>query len=226
MGRDYRNFMRMLLTREPGEPTLFEPFIDSRIAEQLIWRRGKHLWNTPELYIDTLAALNERTVSDVIVADTRGFGASLDALYETINGYADDHMAFICLCDTMESAKRADLCGGVCAVAVYGNVKSKKPMIKMDGLPEDAIVSGCAGWFAPCDAERYWAEYGDKIAILGGLGVPYLTSTGPVTIHTRCEKLYDRTKNVRYALGSGGCMPQENYLEFISMLGIYKKYKL
>lgn len=218
--------MRMLLTEEPGEPTLFEPFIDSRIAEQLIWRRGKHLWGTPELYIDTLASLNERTVSDVIVADTRGFGASLDALYDAINRYADNRTAFICICGTMESAKRADLSDGVCAVAVYGNVKSEKPMIKMDGLPEDAIASGCAGWFAPCGAEKYWADYGDKIAILGGLGVSSLTSTGPVSIHTRCEKLYETTKNIRYALGSGGCVSQENYLEFISMLGIYKRYKL
>lgn len=226
MGRDYRNFMRILLTDEPGEPTLFEPFIDNWIAEQLIWRRGKHLWETPESYIDTLAALNERTGSDVIPADTRGFGASLDVLYDTINHYADDHTAFVCLCDTMESAEMADQCDGVCAAAVYGDVKSEKPMIKMDGTPEDAIRSGCAGWYSPCGAEEYYAEYSNRIAILGGLGVNYLTSTGPVSIHTRCERLYETTKNVRYALGSGGCLPQENYLELISMLGIYKRYKL
>ena len=99
-------------------------------------------------------------------------------------------------------------------------------MIRMDGTPEDAIASGCAGWFAPADAERYWTEYSGKIAVRGGLGAEYLMKTGPVSIQKRCEALNEKTGNIRYALGSGGRLPFENYLELISMLGIYKRYKL
>ena len=225
MGRDYKNFMRVLLTDEPGEPTLFEPFIHTALAEQLIWRRGEHLWSTPEPYIDTLVSLREQTESDVVVADTRQFGGTLDLLYRTIVKYVDDHLRFVCLCDTKEAAELADRCGGVCAVGCYGDVRADKPAILMDGTAEDAVSLGYAGWFAPNRGEEYWDEYGDRIAILGGLGQDYLCKTGPAGIHKRCEKLYSVTENRRYALGSGGCLPNENYLEFISMLGIYKRYK-
>ncbi len=225
MGRDYRNFMRILVSEEPGEPTLFEPFIHTRIAEQLLWRRGEHLWNTPEMYIDTLFALGELTVSDVIVADTRLFRGEYDRLFRTMLRCADDSIRFVALCDTDEGAKMADRCGAVCAVGVYGDVHSNKPAILMDGDPDRAILRGCAGWFAPRNAEEVLDLYGDKLAILGGLGADYLTATGPASIHKRCERLYLSTENRRYALGSGGCLSDEHYLEFISMLGIYKRYK-
>ncbi len=225
MGRDYKNFMRILLSDEPGEPTLFEPFIHARIAEQLIWRRGEHLWDTPDMYIDTLMALNELTVSDVVIADTRQFGGELDRLYHTIVKYADDRIRFVTICDTEDSARLADRCGGVCAVAVYGDIEANKPAIRMDGTVENAIQSGYAGWYAPIKAEEYWDEYGDRIAILGGLGAEYLTSTGPASIHRRIERLYTVTDNRRYATGSGGMLPEQHYLELISMLGVYKRYK-
>jgi len=154
MGRDYRNFLRILLTEEPGEPTLFEPFIDNMIAEQLIWRRGEHLWNTPALYIDTLVSLNERTVSDVIIADSRLFETDLPEFYRAVSDYADDRIRFVALCGSEESARMADRCSGVCAVGIYGSTASEKPVIRMDGTPEEAIATGCVGWFAPYDAER------------------------------------------------------------------------
>ena len=225
MGRDYKNFMRILVSEEPGEVTLFEPFIHTKIAEQLLWRRGEHLWNDPEAYIDSLFALNELTVSDVVIADTRLFSDEPELLYRTMVRYANDRIRFVALCDTQESADFADRCGGVCAVGIYGDIRANKPMIRMDGNPDSAIRSGCAGWFAPNHAEELWDEYSDRIAILGGLGVDYVSSTGPVSIHKRCEKLYSITENRRYAIGSGGCISDGNYLELISMLGIYKRYK-
>ncbi|MBE6599025.1 MAG: hypothetical protein E7638_06245 [Ruminococcaceae bacterium] len=225
MPRHYQNFMRILTSDTPGEPTLFEPFINRKIAEQLIWRRGEHLWSTPESYIETLVSLGECTGSDVITADTRLFEDQLTALYRAIYKTADDTLRFVTLCRTAEAARLADKCGGVCAVGVFGEARSKKPMIRMDGRLTDAVKSGCAGWFAPRDAERYWNEASDYIAVLGGLGADYISSTGPASIHKRCECIYRVTDNRRYALGSGGCLTEEHYLELISLLGVYKKYK-
>ncbi len=225
MGQDFQNFMRILLTDEPGEPTLFEPFIHTRIAEQLIWRRGEHLWNTPETYIDTLIALNNCTNGDVVIADTRKFGSDPTPLYRAMVARTSDTLRFVCICDTRTAAEQADRCGAVCAVGVYGNIRSRKPMIKMDGCLGDAIKGGYAGWYAPRRAEDYWNESCDSIAILGGLGADYVASTGPASIHRRCEGLYRLTDNRRYALGSGGCLSDGHYLELISLLGIYKRYK-
>jgi len=229
MPRNYNNFMRALLTDEPGEPTLFEPFIDTWIAEQLIWRRGVHLWDTPECYIDTLVSLGERTFTDVIIADTRLFSKSnalLEQLFSSIVKFADDKLSFVCICDDANSAEYIDHCDGVCASAVYGSIKTQKPMIKMDGTPEAAVKQGCAGWFAQSDAEKYCEKYSDQIAILGGFGVQSLISTGPVSIHKRCENMFETTQNKKFAIGSGGTVPRENYLELISLLGIYKRFKL
>lgn len=225
MARDYRNFMRILTGSEPGEPTLFEPFIHPRIAEQLIWRRGEHLWDTPETYIETLISLGECTGADVIVADARLFADDMEKLCKVMVKRATDTLRFVCLCGTPESVKAADRCGGVCAVGVYGKVKSKKPMIRMDGTLCDALKEGAAGWYAPKDGEKYWEESGEYIAILGGLGAEYVSSTGPASIHRRCEELYRMTDNRRYAIGSGGCIAEGHYLELISLLGIYKRYK-
>jgi len=225
VGRDYKNFMRILASEEPGEPTLFEPFIHTRIAEQLLWRRGEHLWNTPEAYIDTIFSLGELTVSDVIVADARLFPGNEEALFRTMVKHADDRIRFVCLCNTEEAVQMADRCGAVCAIGVYGSILSTKPTICMDGTPDDAIRQGAAGWFAANHGEEYWNNYCDRIAILGGLGTEYISSTGPASIHKRCERIYQTTDNRRYALGSGGCLSDCHYLEFISMLGIYKRYK-
>ncbi len=225
MGRDYRNFMRILLSDEPGEPTLFEPYIHTKIAEQLIWRRGEHLWSTPEMYISTLLVLNECTNSDVVIADTRGFADSMEELYRAMVQNASDTLRFVALCHTAEAAEQADRCGAVCAVGVFGDVTSRKPMLRMDGTVEEAIRSGCAGWYAPRHAESNWNEFGAEIAILGGLGADYIASTGPASIHRRCEELYRVTDNRKYATGSGGCVAEDHYLELISLLGIYKRYK-
>ena len=225
MGRDYKNFMRILLSEDPGEPTLFEPFIHNRIAEQLLWRRGEHMWDTPETYIDTLTALSELTGADAIPADARLFSECEEDFFRAILKYSDDTTRFVCLCDKADTARMAERCGGVCAIGVYGDITANKPTILMDGTAEDAVRLGCAGWFAPNHAEEYWDEFSPQIAILGGLGADYLTNTGPVSIHKRCERLYSSTENRRYALGSGGCLSDGHYLELISMLGIYKKYR-
>lgn len=217
--------MRVLTTEDPGEPTLFEPFIEASVAEQLIYRRGEHLWNTPEGYIDTLCSAGEMTDSDVITVNARLWRGREDELFHTLVERATDTLRFVCICNSKEVAHMADRCGGVCAVAVYGDITAHKPTIRMDGTAEDALRMGCAGWFAPHDAENYWDEYSDRIAILGGLGEDYLTATGPVSIHRRCEKIYKITDNRRYALGSGGCIPDKQYLKFISMVGIYKQYR-
>ena len=70
---DVHNFLRILTTTEPGPPVLFAPFVSQYLTEQLIWRRGIHLWQTPQSYIDTLTSLRERTYADVVIVDARLF---------------------------------------------------------------------------------------------------------------------------------------------------------
>ena len=41
-------FLAALCRNDDARPTLFEPFINRALAEQLIWRRGPQLWDTPE----------------------------------------------------------------------------------------------------------------------------------------------------------------------------------
>ncbi len=164
----------------PGEPVLFEPFVPVYLAEQLIWRRGEHLWQTVPAYLDTLVSLRERTYGDTVIADMRLFGDGLAAeMAENMNKLATNEIRFVALCDTPVQMQCAVQSTGVCAVGLYGwqswatpellavCAEEHKdanttyfPKIAMDGTCEAAVAFGFDGWFCHEDGEQLWEGYG------------------------------------------------------------------
>ena len=217
----------------PGDPVLFEPFIPVYLTEQLIWRRGEHLWDTVDCYLDTLFSLRERTYADVVVADMCRFGDALAGeMTDRMAEMATEEIRFMALCDSPLQLRCACGSAGVCAVGLYGwetwldaNEAFALPAVAMDGDCGAAIERGFAGWYCPDSAEEYWNTCHEKISILGGLGVDWLKTGQPVAIHERCEDLFRLTKNSGYLVGSGGEVTKEDYLSLISLLGIYRKYR-
>lgn len=226
----YTRFLQAL-RGESGDPVLFEPFVPVYLTEQLIWRRGAHLWNTIPTYLDTLLSLRERTYADIVIADMRGFGDELaEDMATEMATLATDSIRLVALCGTPRQLDAALSSSGVCAVGLYGwqdwlDAPVTLPMIAMGGDCADAVAHGFAGWFCPHGAEEMWDKWHDHIAIAGGLGCDWLRQGQPVEIHKRCEALFQRTQNSRYLVGSGGETTKEDYLSLISLLGIYRKYR-
>lgn len=205
---------------------LFEPFVNRIHTETLIWRRGTHLWDTPEAYTDTLFALSRRTRSDVIFCDMRRFADNQkEHLFWSIEKYAFENVGFAVICDNEEDLMLADRCSIICAAAVYGHARSKHlPTIRMDGDVFDAIENGDSGWYAEDDAEFYLQKVKGKIRILGGLGRNVILNSSPVNIYATVERLAASYPG-QWACGSGFEIPAENYLELISLLGAFGKIR-
>ena len=226
----YKRFLEAL-AGVPGDPVLFEPFVPVYLTEQLIWRRGEHLWATIPVYLDTLLSLRERTYADVVIADMRRFGdASAAEMAAEMAKQATDEYKFAALCDSQVQYAAAAGSEGVCAVGLYGwqnwyDGTKRLPLIAMDGTCEDAIAAGFDGWFCPGDGEKYWEMYHGKISICGGLGTEWMQTEQPVTIHSRGEEIFRKTGGAGYLIGSGGEVSKEDYLSLISLLGIYRRYR-
>ncbi len=220
---DKRAFLRFL-AGESGAPVLFEPFLSRRHAETLIWRRGAQLWDTAEHEIRTLISLTDRTGADAVFADLRGKGE--DRARDTIDILSAARKAFPALCfgvitDDPSFARSAEDCADV--LCAYGEVSSRRlPVIRMDGSPEEAIDRGDAAWFAPSCAEEWLLRFGDRIPILGGLGVDALDS--PSAVYARVENLAVRWRG-RWSVGSGGVIGEDNYLGLIAMLGAFGRVR-
>lgn len=225
MYRDKQHFLNFL-AGQGTVPVLFEPFFSQKHTETLIWRRGEHLWNTPQNALNTLTFLTERTQADVVFMDIRQ--ATTDKKKEILSAISvisqDNPIGYGVICDHHD----IELCEGVeeiCCLCVYGNATSSKyPIIRMDGSIEDAIARGDCGWFCTAHAEEYLHSYGDKIRILGGLGVDTLIDGSPVAIYERIEKIA-RDYPQKWACGSGGLIPDDHYLELISMLGAFARIR-
>ncbi len=202
---------------------LFEPYILRQHIETLIWRRGTHLWDHPAAYVDTLLALSERTRADVIFGDMRDYtNPEKEVLLCAADNYSgSDDIGFAVICDNEDDLKMAEKHPSVCAAAVYGTaVSASLPVVRMDGTLQAAIARGDAGWFAKEHAEQYLQESAGKIRILGGLGREFVLSGSPVGIYAEVERLA-RTYPGQWACGSGFEIPEENYLELISVLGAF-----
>lgn len=205
---------------------LFEPFVTRLHTETLIWRRGSHLWNTPEAYTDTLLALSGRTRSDVVFCDMRYFAdKEKERLLRSIEKYASESIGFAVICDNAKDLRLADSCTAICAAAVYGQAKSSRlPTIRMDGDVFDAIDNGDSGWYAKDNAEFYLQSVNGKIKILGGLGQNVILDTSPVNIYATVEHLASRYPG-QWACGSGFEISEEHYLELISLLGAFGRIR-
>ena len=145
---DVHNFLRILTTTEPGPPVLFAPFVSQYLTEQLIWRRGIHLWQTPQSYIDTLTSLRERTYADVVIVDARLFPDQMRECADAMERFADDGIRYVPLCATPAQARYFDTVEAVCAIGMYGEIhRGRLPVIAMEHTLSAAIDAGCAGWY-------------------------------------------------------------------------------
>ncbi len=211
------------LTGHGKSNVLFEPFISKLHTETLIWRRGRHLWDTPEAYIDTLVALSERTRADVVFCDMRTYaGAEKERLIHAIEVYPDtNRIGFGVICEQAEDLALAENSQSICIAAVYGEAGSDSiPIIRMDGSLQDAIERGDAGWFAQDNAEIYLRQSNGRIRIFGGLGRKTVLNSSPVEIYAEVERLAKAYPG-QWSCGSGFEIPEENYLELISLLGAF-----
>ena len=217
------NFLAALTRTGCARPTLFEPFIHPRLAEQLIWRRGPQLWDTPAHYVDTMVSLRERTQADVIVLDARTFCMrSLFELLAAAEKLTPPTSGCVVLCRSQEQVSECIHSPAVCAIGGYEDTHPHiKPFIRMDKTAEDAISEGADGWFAPSDAENHFGQYRDRLTVCGGLGADTVSAMEPLAIHRRVQALVDDTHNSGYLIGSGGEIAESAYLSLISMLGIY-----
>ena len=206
---------------------IFEPFVSRTHTETLIWRRGAHLWETPAAYVDTLFSLSPRTRADVVFCDMRAFPVSQkEELLRAIGQYphAGD-VGFGVICGNGEDLSLAEGIPSVVAAAVYGDAVSERlPIIRMDGMLDDAIARGDAGWHAPDNAEYYLKKADGRIRILGGLGPQLVLSTSPVKIYEEVARLAKAYPG-RWACGSGFSVPEDNYLELISVLGAFGRIR-
>lgn len=206
---------------------LFEPFISRIHTETLIWRRGGHLWDTPETYVDTLAALSRRTRADMVFCDMRNYAdAEKEYLLHAMENYTEtDGIGFGVICGCKEDLALAEKSNAVYSAAVYGNAAAERlPVIRMDGTLADAIARGDAGWYASTNAEQYLLEADGRIRILGGLGREFVLHGSPVNIYAEVERLAKEYPG-QWACGSGFEVPAENYLELISLLGAFGRIR-
>lgn len=217
------NFLAALRRENGARPTLFEPFIHKSLAEQLIWRRGPQLWDTPAHYVDTMVSLRERTQADVVILDARPY--CMRSLFEML--YAAETLtpktsACVVLCRTQEQVAECVHSPVVCAIGGYEDTHPYvTPFIRMDKTAEYALSEGADGWFAPSDAEACYEIFGTSLSVCGGLGADAVAAMEPLAIHRRAQALFDTTKSQGYLIGSGGEIPDSAYLSLISMLGIY-----
>lgn len=204
---------------------LFEPFLHRRHAETLIWRRGEHLWNTADAYVETLVALSHRTKADVVFCDMRIF-ADTEKMFRSMETYSSDNgIGFGVICNTPKDLALAEKSSVVCLAAVYGNAQSRQlPIIRMDGTLADAITRGDAGWYAADKAEQHLKEADGRIRILGGLGPELILHSSPVKIYAEVERLAAEYPG-QWACGSGFEIPEEYYLELISLLGAFGRIR-
>ena len=218
---DHALFLRALSGLPCARPTLFEPFIPRVLAEQLIWRRGPQLWDTPEHTADTLISLRERTQADVVIVDARPY--CMRSLFRLLNALETglcDGSAAVILSGSPDILREAEHSPAVCAVGGYGDTHpGLKPFIRMDGTAQNAVSEGAAGYFAAENGLSLWQELHGTIAVCGGLGAAFCNEASPVGLHTALREGFSLTGGAGYLPGSGGCMAENAYLQLISLLG-------
>jgi len=234
MTNDYKHFINILAganSDKKNVPALFEPLINKAICEQLIWRKGDNLWDTPQHYLDTMFSLRERTKSDVITLDMRKFSADENQILTDHIASAlseNDEIRAVMLCNSNEQVSIAKTSKYVCAIGGFGDVAkpTSHPFIRMDGSIANAIAENADGYYCTSsDAETTYANYSNKITIIGGLGLDWLNGSSPMEVHARLESLYALTGNRRYIVASGGFGEETDFLNFISLLSIYIRHR-
>ena len=135
-------------------------------------------------------------MSDVIFADMRLFDfGGKKRLLEYISHKDFSPRGFGIITDSSNDIAFAEE-SGADVIAAYGDIKSKAlPTIRMDGDIENAILLGYDGWYAPDSAKEYLTKYGDKIRVLGGLGVKWVEGSSPMEIYTEVGEIHNTARH-------------------------------
>ena len=93
----------------------------------------------------------------------------------------------------------------------------------MDFLIDDLKFDAKHSWEdIICPVEEGWKRWGDRIAILGGIDMDFLTRRTPDDIYQRATEILKLTGSKGYALGSGNSIPAfvpiENYMAMIKAI--------
>ena len=223
MNRDKRIFLDFLVGHGT-RPVLFEPFLSKRHTETLIWRRGSKLWDTAAHTVGTLVSQTERTRADVLFLDLRPMDPEEKrAAVREIRAAREKNalLGFGVIGETDEDVILGEEAAD--ALCLYGTKTSDRlPVIRMDGTLRDAIRRGDAAWFAQSDAEDALRESDGRIRVCGGLGIDRLSN--PAEVYARIERL-TAEYGAAWAVGSGGVIPEEDYLGLIAMLGAYARVR-
>lgn len=229
-----KSYFTSFLTGNGTKTVLFEPFISRYHTETLIWRRGNELWDTPEHYIDTLIALSERTLSDVIFADIRAYRKEDKlSLFHAICDRVEkiSPRGFGIITDCKEDVALAEKCGAVDVLMLYGDVVSDvipsiRAACRMDEDINSAISCGYCGCFVSSGIDELLPKYGKSIRLLGGLAelVGLVGNSdepsSPVKIYSTVASLSEKYRK-EWACGSGGMIHDNDYLTLISLLGAF-----
>ena len=220
------------LTGKKGGAVLFEPYISKTNTETLIWRRGRELWDRAEHYFFTQLSLAERCLSDCVIIDLNFFGDSenkekLISLTASAD-YVGKEFCVICgnrdeseLCECMNEKGNAR----VDVLGLYENAASlHTPSVRMDGTVEEAVKRGESGYFVRSGIRSCIENYGNDIRLLGGLGAEFISSSKPASIYAEIDEIFG-VSGGNWAIGSGGEIPADNYLQLISLLGAYLRLK-
>ena len=221
---------------ESAELSLFEPFVAREIAEKLIWRAGKNLWDTAAHRVATLCSLYEYLRADTVIIDLRGDDEERE-LHDVLEcgGFLPRGARFTLISDETAVLKRAEKSDSVGAAASFtvGGDSFGKPMIRLsraESVSErekdiaSAAESGCAGvYLAKIGVNELEAARTNHIALLGGVGVDTINLDRPIDVHERVATLAEGGVLLP---GSGGFGEETSYLGCISMLGAYNRRRI
>ncbi len=223
--RNYREFLRML-SREPGCPTLFEPYPSRQLISQTIWRAGNGLWDSTTNNVSTLISFYDNIGADTVIVP-----ANADTIHDVLEmeKALPGSLKFTVLSDDANVLSIADRHDSVCALAtknaaLYGKDYTK-PVIFIAGRDvilgiENSIERGLAGVYITENIELLWKRYSDKIALLGGISDSIITAA-PARIYERVRSIHEMSNGSAYAIGTGFVGADADYLGFISMLYMY-----
>ncbi len=238
---DYREFLRVLENKNSGRPVLFEPFLNQKIVEQIVWRTGSHVWDTPVNTVTTLIACHKNIHMDVSFIDCNGFSADdMSKVLSVSKELLPKGMKLVTLCHTSEVLELAQSSDVVCAIAVThkGIQLSKEIKLPAIYIPnqsgsikselELAIAMGFSGFYMVSDylldndIFTLYDSYNQSIALLGGIYNEFICSSKPADIYDRCKLLFNYTKNKGFAVGTGNIDTPLPYLQVISIFGVYQ----
>ena len=246
---DYRELLRVLENQRPGRAVFFEYTLNQSLAEQLVWRRGRGLWETEAARVQTLSDAAAVSGFDCAVAQL-SFQHGIFPGWNPAPGAGDEAGGWPCRGDapgypgrTVPASRQGGqgLCGDdpECSMwntgplpAVGGNrPREGKPCIWTDlsARPEPLENLTRCGFDAVHLTEAYarpmeelLSQWGRKWALLGDTKFSWLTAQKPKDIISYCENLYRLTAGKGYAFGTGN--PAGKPIPYLSYAAILSAY--